>query len=88
MIDADDLGELFRQKPRLALDRHMSLIRLRVAELKASPEAARWRKNPDGTVYRGDTEISLALWKASEDLDFEKSLECHIPGCECRKVAK
>jgi len=72
-MDSDNLGELFHSKPRLALQRHMALVRMRVDELKANPEYARWRANADGSVYRMETDISRALHEATTALDFENS---------------
>lgn len=68
MIDSEHLGELYHHRPRAALDRHMALIRLRIAEIKANPELARWHKTEDG-VYRTETEVSVALAKATMELD-------------------
>ena len=72
-MESENLGELFHSKPRLALQRHMALVRLRVEELKANPEYARWRSNADGSVYRMGTDISRALHEATVALDFENS---------------
>lgn len=55
------ISKITRYAPNLALDRHAALLRMRMDELKKNPEAARWHRNPDGSVYRESTELSVML---------------------------
>ena len=55
------IERLSHYTPNLQLDRHMAIVKLRIEELRTNPAAARWHRNPDGSVYREPTEISRML---------------------------
>ncbi len=57
----EPIERLSRYMPNLALDRQLAIVRLRLEELAKNSDAARWHRNPDGSVYREPTEISKML---------------------------